>query len=714
MRLRAWSWVALQFLLWAHGVSAETGLRVGVARDRRVIVVDCAAAAMVAGSAIHTCGAKESAVLWPGPRREHYRVQVAALRDDAEARALAARLAPWGPARLLRESETAIVRVQSGAFLSREEAMAARGAIARAGVGKGFLVGESGETVRVTRTGSDAVVTVASPVVFRPAAGETVIVDGTRYRGEVEVQSLAGNLTAINALDLEEYLRGVVPKEMGPSIYPELQALKAQAVAARSWVVANLDRHAKDGFDVCAGAHCQVYGGVDAVAELTDRAVSETRGVVLMAADRVLESFFSATCGGHTENVENVFLGSAAEPWLSGVPCAFAGPALALPRGQPIAGSRAEDGRAAGGPAAILFAAGVLEPLPGDDDLVRPVSRAVASRWTAAAARRAGSPGRGDEWSADTGSLTLRDLALLLAGGFALAERGQVLVGAADLEVLVRDCGEADPGEQRAVATLTLLDAWPRLTSGRCDLSRTVSLGQFLVSLHRILVALEVPLLEEGVAVALEAGTLVVRRGDFVTRLAITPNTLLLRELRGDFVALGGGLVRPGDGIRYRTGDGVARVVVVLDTVSGGDDRRARDSRWSVTLTRAQLEARLLRLGTLRELRVTSRGVSGRVRELYAGFDRGHQRIEGYAVKTTLGLKDDLVVIEPIAGAAAGDPPAAFRFAGRGWGHGVGLCQEGAFGMALRGETHEAILGHYFAGAKLGSLDEIGGAAPSR
>jgi len=68
----------------------------------------------------------------------------------------------------------------------------------------------------------------------------------------------AGNLQLINELDMEDYLRGVVPNEMGPGVYPELQALKAQAVAARTYIVANLGLYSDDGFDVCDSPQCQV------------------------------------------------------------------------------------------------------------------------------------------------------------------------------------------------------------------------------------------------------------------------------------------------------------------------------------------------------------------------------------------------------------------------------------------------------------------------
>ncbi|HEX9080954.1 MAG TPA: SpoIID/LytB domain-containing protein, partial [Holophagaceae bacterium] len=112
---------------------------------------------------------------------------------------------------------------------------------------------------------------------LRPAGELTTLVGKGRYRGKVEIfPNAQGRLTVVNTLDLETYLRGVVPKEMGAWEFPALEALKAQAVAARTYAVANRGKHAKDGFDMTDTVADQVYGGRDAEQSLTDRAVQET------------------------------------------------------------------------------------------------------------------------------------------------------------------------------------------------------------------------------------------------------------------------------------------------------------------------------------------------------------------------------------------------------------------------------------------------------
>ena len=142
------------------------------------------------------------------------------------------------------------------------------------------------------------------------------VVDGT-YHGSLEVRpSEGGGLTAVNALSLDEYVQGVVPGEMPSLWHPE--ALRAQAVAARSYALAT----DKGGpvFDQYPDTRSQVYRGVTGEASSTNAAVAATAGEVVKYDGRVAVTYFFSTSGGHTENVENVFYGGQAAPYLRGVP----------------------------------------------------------------------------------------------------------------------------------------------------------------------------------------------------------------------------------------------------------------------------------------------------------------------------------------------------------------------------------------------------------
>lgn len=123
------------------------------------------------------------------------------------------------------------------------------------------------------------------------------------YRGQIEVSCAKGEIQVINKISLEDYLYSVVPSEMIPS-WP-FEALKAQAVAARSEAVSKLGRHKKEGFDFCAEVHCQSYGGVEQETATTNLAVDDTFGQVLYHEGSVVDAIYSSCCGGHTQG--NIF-----------------------------------------------------------------------------------------------------------------------------------------------------------------------------------------------------------------------------------------------------------------------------------------------------------------------------------------------------------------------------------------------------------------------
>jgi stage II sporulation protein D len=146
-------------------------------------------------------------------------------------------------------------------------------------------------------------------------AGETVRLSGSgSYRGALEFRSGAFGLSTINVVGLDDYVRGVVSRE-SPASWP-LEALKAQAVAARTYAIAT--SKGGDGFDQYADTRSQVYGGVGAETPSTDQAVAETAGQVVTYEGAPVVTYFFSTSGGRTEDVENVF-GGEAEPWLRSV-----------------------------------------------------------------------------------------------------------------------------------------------------------------------------------------------------------------------------------------------------------------------------------------------------------------------------------------------------------------------------------------------------------
>lgn len=221
-------------------------------------------------------------------------------------------------------------QVRVGAYLSKSDAEAALAAL-----GEGTIVGTSSYGLSVVETGTDRILFQfddgsAQPLGILPdvtgADDVRTWFSGFKYRGGFTYQRISGgNITVVNVVELEDYVKGVVPYEMGRS-WP-LEALKAQAICARSYVLTKLNSHSSLGFDVCNSDHCQVYNGVGSLrtdygpTEVSDQAVDETAGEVLWYKNTVAETYFSSSHGGASENAQYIWGSDTVNtyPYLCGV-----------------------------------------------------------------------------------------------------------------------------------------------------------------------------------------------------------------------------------------------------------------------------------------------------------------------------------------------------------------------------------------------------------
>lgn len=144
----------------------------------------------------------------------------------------------------------------------------------------------------------------------------TVLVNSKPYRGAIKViPTSSGAMMLINEVPLEEYLYGVVPAEVVPS-WPQ-EALKAQAVAARTYALYTMKQSAAKAYDVQPNTNYQVYNGQAAEFVSTTKAVDDTRGMVIKYKGQLIQAFFHSDGGGYTENSENVW--GSVVPYLRGV-----------------------------------------------------------------------------------------------------------------------------------------------------------------------------------------------------------------------------------------------------------------------------------------------------------------------------------------------------------------------------------------------------------
>jgi len=582
------------------------------------------------------------------------RWQVGAWRDPANATAAANRVrGAFGDAVEVAEEQTAngLIRVQVG-WPSTEPADPGAELIAL-GFDGIYPVAATG-VLRIEDSVGGSI-TSDTDVLIEPAGDWPVVVGGwRRYRGRVRARAVGEETLVINELNMESYLKGVVPVEMGPSAFPELEALKAQAVAARTYAVAHLGDHDDEGWDLCATPACQAYYGRSAEHQLSNRAVDETAGLVAAFHDIPIDAMFSSTCGGHTEDAAVLFE-DRAQPYLVGVPCAWDRPLRLI-------GNTPSGGWINSTAFSATVALEVLDLEPGA------TPKEILDRVLEESGVRRDTPPPVDPESFA--------VAILRAVDVNPPEGIAPTVNGLDRLLFLADLFKKplDPPTDRnsdlwpAAAALTALEL-------RGHVSR-----------------------DNGEAVPRPDGAgIFPRRAEHGEDL---PSPLpLWEQWSGGFRRLATTEALPGTALeRLRVGD---RVVALVVRRSGGDgeaDRRSAWREWVREKTWTELQ-KLTGIPNLQRLTVTRRSKSGRVVGLAAvGTDGRTKDWSGFEIRRVLELPETLFAMHHRRDP---DGERIVRFLGRGWGHGVGLCQNGSYGLARAGMTFDRILGHYYTGIEI-------------
>ena len=530
------------------------------------------------------------------------------------------------------------------------------------------------------------------------------------YRGRIEVfANRRGSLTVVNVIGLEDYVKGVVPNELS---FPALEALKAQAIAARTYALKNRDQFGSEGFDLLPTTRSQVYGGLTTETTLTTRAVDETRGVVATYNGQPINALYTSTCGGRTEDAENIF--NDAVPYLRSRECTaelkapFAPFAIHSSRSlfeikdeRDLSFARDVALLAVNGfnlPTGKISSAWLADDLESDE--VRDWLSVVA-RLSKNAAHR---PPSEDSIKAPSFSTAL------IAAIFGEA-RADTLLNSADINYLLsfRD-GEDVPAANRAdVAMLIREGALTLFTDATLRPKDAMPRGRALHAIARMLESRGSLALQKGTTRPTVNGALILRLNRSKEQpVVVSRDTFLFRQFGESLYQMKSVTLIGGEAVTFHVSSkGEVDYLEIKPATDGASaERFSPFTNWTTELSLGQVQARLARsargAGAITDLRVVKRGSSRRATDLEVIGTQGTAHVRGGRIRSALGLREQLFVIDRVYG--ANDRVTGFVFVGRGWGHGVGMCQYGAYGLAKQGLNVEQILKTYYTGIDLTKL----------
>ncbi|MBK7292433.1 MAG: SpoIID/LytB domain-containing protein [Holophagaceae bacterium] len=681
-------------------IAAQPPLRIGIDTQATEWIVSLEGGGQVcdrAGKPLLKLAPDEKLRIWWDSRglsdpTSEYRIQVGKPHTTAEAAALMKRLKELGEAPdKVKVPDADTWRVLTGHFREAGEAEPVLQKLQDLGYEELWVASEARPSQprkgRALYAITDRYERRSLPLagVWLKPVGELTALQGKgRYRGKVEIfPNAQGRLTVVNTVDLETYLRGVVPKEMGTWEFPSLEALKAQAVAARTYAVANRGKRAADGFDMGDTVADQVYGGRDGEQALTDRAIAETEGLFATYGGKPIQALFMANCGGHTTDVAHVFGGDA--PYLRAVSCYPTRP-LTLP-----------------------YASGVAVTPEAQQpwlswELLRLASVALPSEWLSG--ERLAKAATFEDLTGPVRILQQRlalearpvaregHLVLALARAFGFQ---RIVEGQERPQDAAYFLPEALPEDRLLAAFLTRRGVVPASIWNGSD---PITLRQALQVLGRLWQELEPFTPGEG---SLLLDRQVRRKRGGPEPLPLAPDLLLAEEgPDGSLRLVAKSDIQVGDRLKWIPGEeGPAQVLVRrLDPDGAAWDRYNPTAHWRVEYTEAELLATVrkrVNVPGIRDLRADYND-QGRVLDLTLVDTKGApHRVRGMHIRGLLGLKDNVFRWLTVGQGAK----RRWIFYGRGWGHGLGMCQTGAYGMALEGAGFQEILQHYYAGMRL-------------
>ncbi len=525
--------------------------------------------------------------------------------------------------------------------------------------------------------------------------------NGRDYRGIFVLKATPKGIVLINILNLEDYLKSVVPSELSPYTYGELEAHKAQAVAARTYAMRSLGLNKELGFDLGASPKAQFYQGMSAEHPLSSKAVEQTHGEVALYRGRVINSLYTSTCGGMTEDVENIFTGPAL-PYLRSTECVYEKKNEWLLKSRNIIEPIHMNGKNISPEIAFLISLKVIPPEMNPDYYREEGSFKETTSWINNALDLL--ERKNEKFNPEASPLNFLTLGNLIIEAFDWHNRVENLLYDTEKDYIMRNFKNLKGEERDRLAYLIQAGIFPN-SEEILNLERLLSRGELAFCLGKVLESYQ-NITHRGTFKSLSENMIELEEEKEKKQFLFSPDLFLLRRDGSDYFFATHVYILAGDEVRIIEREGEARLLeVIYPSHTNIMDRSSPFNRWALRISHEALERRINEyypLGELMDIVPQRRGKSQRVVEVSIKSEETQTVVKGLRIQRVLGLKETLFVIDREYNEEG--RITHFTFYGRGYGHGVGLCQVGAYGMAQAGADYKKILKKYYRGIKISKI----------
>jgi len=525
--------------------------------------------------------------------------------------------------------------------------------------------------------------------------------EGRDYRGIFVLKKGSQGITLINTLYIEDYLKSVVPSELSPYDFRETEAQKAQAVAARTYALKNIKLNDGLDFDLDDTPNSQFYTGMSAEHALTNEAVEQTKGEVAVYKGELIEALYTSTCGGRTENVEDVFMGPAL-PYLRSTECTYESQKEWAFKTSKKVLPFYSNPRNISYEVTALISHEILPENKDPDFYKQQASYSEVKNWVQKAAQVMGL--KQESELLDKDSLTYQNFTEMVVSLFNWQKRVDNLLLDSEKEFLTEEMGEWTETDRSYAAYFIQSGIYPSIEKIK-DPKGQMSRAEAAYYLWKVISAQGIPY-QEGIFKEFNDDGAVFEKENKEVSYNLAADAYFVKNYEGEQTFVSNLRMVGGERVKFITNEEqVVFLEILYPHQTNVLDRKSSHHIWRVRKSTEEISRRINRfypVGEVLDIIPIDRGDSKRISKIMIRGTDSEIEVSGLRIRRVLGLRETYFVIDREYHEDGN--VKYFTFNGKGWGHGVGLCQVGAYGMARAGADYKEILKKYYQGIRLKNL----------